>query len=124
MNKIKVVAITLMTALCGVTAMTQPAAAINVFGGCNGNSDTRVCRGQNDSAASLVNVIINAMFFLIGSIAVLMIVIGATRYVTSNGDPGAVKAAKDTVMYAVIGLVVAIMAYAIVRFVLQQLALV
>jgi multisubunit Na+/H+ antiporter MnhB subunit len=52
-------------------------------------------------------------------IAVIMIVIGGIRYTTSNGDSSQVKSAKDTIMYAVIGLVVAILAYAIVNFILS-----
>ena len=62
--------------------------------------------------------VINALLFLLGAIAVIMIVIGGFRYVLSGGDSSSTKAAKDTILYAVIGLVVAIMAYAIVNFVI------
>lgn len=61
---------------------------------------------------------INVLLFVIGSIAVLMIVIGGLRFVLAAGNPANVKAARETILYAVIGLVVAALAYAIVNFVL------
>ena len=51
-------------------------------------------------------------------IAVIKIVIGGIRYATSGGDSTQIQAAKNTILYAVVGLVVAIMAFAIVNFVL------
>ena len=66
--------------------------------------------------------IINVVLFLLGAVAVIMIIVGGFKYVTSNGDSGAVSSAKNTIMFAVIGLVVAILAYAIVNFVITSLA--
>lgn len=65
--------------------------------------------------------VINILLFIAGIIAVIYIVIGGFRYVTSNGDSGSISKAKNTIMYALIGLVIAIMAYAIVNFVLGKL---
>jgi hypothetical protein len=59
----------------------------------------------------------NLLIFLVGSVSVIMIIIGALRYVTSNGDSKQVGAAKDTILYAVVGIIVAIASYAIVHFV-------
>lgn len=64
--------------------------------------------------------IINVLLFVIGAVAVIMIVIGGLRYVMSNGDSSAITGAKNTILYAVIGLVVALLAYAIVNFVIGQ----
>lgn len=66
--------------------------------------------------------VVNVLLFLLGAIAVIMIIIGGIRYATSNGDAGAIKGAKDTILYAVIGLIVAILAYAIVNFVVGAFA--
>lgn len=66
--------------------------------------------------------VVNVLLFLLGAIAVIMIIIGGIRYATSNGDSGAIKGAKDTILYAVIGLIVAILAYAIVNFVVGAFA--
>lgn len=59
--------------------------------------------------------------FLTGAVSVIMVIIGGLRYVLSGGDSNATKGAKDTVMYAVIGLVVAIFSQIIVTFVLSRL---
>jgi len=64
--------------------------------------------------------IINAVIFIIGIVAVVMIILGGIQYSTSQGDPGKVKKAKDTIMYGIIGLIVAILAFAIVNFVLEN----
>lgn len=63
--------------------------------------------------------IINAMLFLIVALGVVMITIGGFRYVVSGGDQGAITSAKNTILYSVIGIVVAMAAYAIVNFVLS-----
>jgi vacuolar-type H+-ATPase subunit I/STV1 len=65
--------------------------------------------------------IINAALFLIGAIAVLMLIYGGIRYTISGGDSKAVTDAKNTIMYAIVGIVVALMAYAIVNLVIGQL---
>lgn len=78
--------------------------------------------GQASGGTTLeqgVETVINLLLFLIGIIAVIAIIIGGIRYTTSNGDAGQTKAAKDTILYAIIGLIVAIMAYAIVRWVVN-----
>lgn len=65
--------------------------------------------------------VINVLLFIIGAAAVIMIIIGGIRYVVSGGDQSAVTGAKNTIIYAVVGLVIAIMAYAIVNFVVTKL---
>ncbi|MFZ1360797.1 MAG: TrbC/VirB2 family protein [Candidatus Saccharimonadales bacterium] len=93
----------------------------NTAGGSNassGGSSSSLCgAAAKDDAPSLIKNVINILLYLIGIIAVIAIIIGGIRYVTSNGDSSAIKSAKDTIMYAVIGLVVAIFAFAIVNFV-------
>jgi len=65
--------------------------------------------------------IVNILLFIIGAIAVIMLIIGGIRYVVSGGDAAAITGAKNTILYAVIGIVVAILAYAIVNFVINGL---
>lgn len=67
---------------------------------------------------SVFNTIINAILYIVGIICVIMLIIGGIRYATSSGDQTQVTGAKNTIMYAVIGLIVAILAYAIVNWVL------
>ncbi len=72
------------------------------------------CNGQTP----LFKTITNVLLFIIGAVSVIMLVIGGIRYTTSAGDSSAVTAAKNTIMYAIIGIVVALLAYAIVNFVI------
>ncbi len=76
---------------------------------------------QTGLAVQIQNVI-NVLLFIIGVISVIMIIIGGIKYVLSNGDSSQIKSAKDTIMYAVIGLVIALLAYAIVNFVVNAFA--
>jgi multisubunit Na+/H+ antiporter MnhB subunit len=70
---------------------------------------------------SIFVTITNIMLFIIGAIAVIMLIIGGIRYVVSAGDQNAVTSAKNTILYAIIGIVVAFLAYAAVNFVSSQL---
>ena len=56
--------------------------------------------------------ITNVLLFLIGAISVIMLIIGGLRYVVSGGDSTAVQNAKNTILYAIVGIVVAILAFA------------
>lgn len=64
--------------------------------------------------------ITNVLLFIIGAISVIMLIIGGIRYVVSGGDSSAVTSAKNTILYAIVGIVVALLAYALVNFVLAQ----
>lgn len=99
--------------------------AITVFGECEGaNADAAVCKASGEegeqNAASIVRVVIDTLLLLLGVVAVIMIIWGGVKYVTSRGDAANVKSAKDTVTYAVIGLIVALFAYAIVNFIIDR----
>lgn len=106
----------------GLAALpTSTASAINVFQNCGGRGSTAVCGAANsDNATSQARIIINTMLFLLGTVAVIMIIVGGVRYTTSAGDASRVKAAKDTIMYSVVGLVVAILSFTIVNFVVGR----
>lgn len=62
----------------------------------------------------------NTLIFLVGAIAVIMLIIGGLRYVTSNGEASSIKGAKDTITYAIIGIIVAMLSYALVSFVIGR----
>ena len=65
--------------------------------------------------------IINAALFLIGAISVVMLIYGGIRYTLSAGNATHVTAAKNTILYAIVGIIVALLAFAIVNFVLTTL---
>lgn len=75
---------------------------------------------EGNTLMSTLQVIINVVIGVIGFIAVVVIIIGGVQYTTSAGASDKVKKAKDTIMYGIIGLVVALLAYAIVNFILSS----
>ena len=99
--------------------------------GNNGNSGIENAREgwkkiggeQNDTDIyETIKNILGAVFIVVGIIAVIVLVIGGINYMMSQGDPGKVKKAKDTILYGIIGLIVSLLAFAIVQFVLDALA--
>ena len=109
----------------GVTTLVadSTSAQLNLESGINSAKGT----GAPDNVTEddgLIKKVVNLLLWAIGIVSVIMIIIGGIRYATSNGDSNNVTAAKNTIMYAVIGLVIAIFAYAIVNFVLTQIGVV
>jgi hypothetical protein len=86
---------------------------------CKSNGDSAVCNEQNNSSDDFVATLVDTLVFIVGFLSVFGIIIGGILYVTSSGDSSNVTKAKNTITYSIIGLVVAILAYAIVRFVVQ-----
>jgi cytochrome bd-type quinol oxidase subunit 2 len=72
----------------------------------------------SDSFTKLVQQIVNIFSLIVGAVSVIMIIYGGFRYITSGGDSNGVTAAKNTILYAVIGLVIVALAQIIIRFVL------
>ena len=68
-----------------------------------------------------VSSIIKAVIGILGLVCVIVIIIGGVNYMTSSGDAGKVKKAKDTILYGVVGLVICVLAFAIVQFVLDNI---
>ncbi|MGE5309896.1 MAG: hypothetical protein ACM3JF_02335 [Sphaerimonospora mesophila] len=118
-NTLKAIAIT-----SGVTAgsLVAPltASALSLMDVIDGNY-----RGDGqptelfDGGAAIVPRVINLMLFIVGVLAVIMLIWGGIRYVISGGDATKVKDAKNTILYAIVGLIVAILGYAIVNWVIS-----
>ena len=70
----------------------------------------------------ILTTITNILLFVIGALSVLMLIIGGLRYVISGGKASAVTAAKNTILYAIVGLIIAFLAYAAINFVLGAVA--
>lgn len=92
------------------------AATLNNVAGVNKNVDI-----PSVSADNLLQNIISAVFFLIGFISVVMILVGSIKFLTSNGDSSKNKQARMTLTYAIVGLVVSISAYSIITWVLDNI---
>lgn len=76
---------------------------------------------QSDSLVTNVTAIINAVIGVLGLVCVVVMIIGGVNYMTSSGDAGKVKKAKDTILYGLIGLVVCVLAFALVNFVIVNI---
>lgn len=73
-------------------------------------------KGFND----IIITIINILSVVVGAISVIMIIVGGLRYIISAGDSNGVQGAKNTILYALVGLVIVLFSQVIVRFVLVQ----
>ena len=81
-----------------------------------GNLDLRPVQGASADSAHL-QAVVNTVLAIVGAVAVLTIVVAGFRYITSQGSPNEVTTAKNAIIYALVGLVVIIAAFAIVNFV-------
>jgi multisubunit Na+/H+ antiporter MnhB subunit len=94
---------------------------------CNGNADATVCQdSRNDSnpiygSGSVVELVVNILSLIIGLAAVVIIIVAGIQYMLSTGDPTKVNNAKNAILYALVGLVVAVLARFIVPFILGRL---
>lgn len=70
---------------------------------------------------SVVRTILNVFSIVVAVVAVIMIIVGGFRYITSGGDSNGVQAAKNTILYAIVGLVIVLFAQVIVQFVIARL---
>ena len=103
----------------GVLGLAQ-AGAIGTIS--DGASSARGAQQPTDlfGNSGVFSEISSVLLFIVGAVAVIMIVIGGLRYVVSGGDASQVQAAKNTILYALVGIIVAILAYAAVNFVINS----
>jgi len=88
-------------------------------GVCANNGDSAVCANKDDSSDSFVGAIVNTLLFVVGFVSVIMIIIGGLLYITSAGNSASVTKAKNTLTFAIVGVIVSFLAYAIVNWVLD-----
>ena len=114
----------------GFSLLLQPAPANAAFDkGLSDGASSAQGKDQQGDASSLFGdggqggifrTITNVMLFIIGAVSVIMLIIGGLRYVVSGGDSTAVQNAKNTILYAIVGVIVSILAYAAVSFVITS----
>ena len=103
------------------TAQQDPSKSV-----CENNAGSSVCVGSQNKDPlfgpnGVLTKVIQILVMICGVASIFMVIIGGFKYVTSTGDPAKVNSAKDTILYAVIGLVITIIAQGIVVFVLKRL---
>ena len=119
--------------ISGFIASTFPSAFLalsalatgNMFsGGVQGGADKG--RGEGvptqlfgEGNTGIFTQMINMMLFAVGILSVVMLIYGGLRYILSNGDSKKVDAAKNTILYAIVGLIIAMLSYAIINFIIS-----
>ena len=103
------------------TASLPGSASAQVSEGIN-TATTSEMKGKSiDGKDGLIKTVVNVLLWAVGILSVIMIIFSGFRYITSAGDASKTKSAQSTLIYSVVGLIVAIMAYAIVNMVINRL---
>ncbi len=126
----------LLTSLTLIVALVTPLLAVSTVPAyAQGKNDACVAVGGTLDAAGncvssdpndkktvtdVIKTVIEILSFIVGALAIIMIIVGGIRYVTSGGDANSISAAKNTILYAIVGLVIAVLAEAMVRFVFTK----
>ena len=103
------------------TASLSGSASAQISEGIN-TATTSEMKGKSiDGDNGLVKTVVNVLLWAVGILSVIMIIFSGFRYITSAGDASKTKSAQSALTYSVVGLIVAIMAYAIVNMVINRL---
>ena len=78
------------------------------------------CAGGGGSISGIIETVLNILSFVAGFVAVVMIIVAGLKFITSRGDSGAVSSARNTALYAIIGIVIVLFSQIIVRFVITE----
>lgn len=111
---------TIFNALVGLVVAVAATEIVNFIGNKLGGSETVNGLPNIVADSNTVTDVLNIFFAVLGAIAVIMIVFGGWKYVISRGEAQATAQAKDTILYALIGLAVCLFASAVVNVVLIQ----
>lgn len=114
------VAVASVTLMAGGMIALPANAASDTSGGLRGGIQTTKTDDMPEDLTGsdgIINTVINTMLFIVGILSVIMIIYAGIRYATAHGDKGQVESAKNTLIYAIVGLVVSILAYALVNWV-------
>ena len=91
-----------------------------VEGGAESTDESGAGAPASQRLDGIIKTVINVFSIVVGVVAVIMIIVGGLKYITSGGDSGNITSAKNTILYAIVGLIVVALAQIIVRFVLER----
>ena len=129
MNRIKALILSVVATFglmvpAAVPALAQVTANDNLCAGVDFNDETEcdeITEDAEGTVTSLATTIVDIFSLIVGIVAVIMIIIAGLRYITSGGEAQNVTNAKNTILYAIVGLVVVVFAQTIVKFVITKL---
>lgn len=126
----RALAASLLVLLCFITIPLQ-AEAFDPLGGVDCNTaqerTSAVCADKNPATnplsgnGGLILNLTQIVAYIAGAAAVILLIIGGIRYITSGGDAANIKSAKDTVIHAIVGLVIIVLAQSLIVFVVNRL---
>ena len=120
MNRLKQSLVAVIIIIGGVL-LTPPSALAQAVDVCGvENADTAYCKNQDNDVSSIIRAVVNLLLMAVAIISVIVIIVGGIFFALANGDSAKVAKARNTVLYAVIGLVVSLFSYAIVQFVFNR----
>ena len=121
--KLAIISLCLFLSSCVSTVPVIASGATFKDDACSGlsqlNGGSSCNKGASKSLDGLIKAIINILSIVVGLAAVVMIIVGGLKFITSNGDSNAVASARSSIMYAVIGLIIVAIAQVLVHFVLR-----
>lgn len=121
-SKYVVIALALMFLALPYSVQAQSSAVCEGVQVAGGALDCKDKKLSDDQFGKAVRTVINILSVIVGAVSVIMIIIGGFRYVISAGDSNAVSGAKNTILYAIVGLVIVLFAQIIVRFVITNVS--
>ncbi len=125
-SKLTVVTVVLLALVASVGILVSPqgAGAASKDAVCGGFQEALGdgCggTGEGQEIKSTIEDAINILSSVVGVVAVIMIIVGGIKYITASGDPGSIKSARNTVIYAIVGLLIVAVSQTIVKYVVAN----
>lgn len=121
MSALLIISLLVVAAPVAAIAQTTGSVATNKASACDALTQIGGnCNDGESGVTTILRIALNILSFVVGLIAVIMIIIAGLRYITSNGDANTITSAKNTIIYAIVGLMVVAFAQIIVSFVLNK----
>ncbi len=123
---ITTICLTIVTLFIGISVLTPSQAYADDVCSSKASAEVKKAAGcpgykEGDKLKPIIVNILNAVIGISGLVAVVFVIIGGVGYMTSTGDPGKTEKAKKTILYAVIGMAVCVLSFAIVNFAIRAI---
>lgn len=120
MKKIVIITAALVFVMVGGFLLSQAASAVGIYDACSTDPNNIVCANSSESVDPVIKTVIRYLLIISGIVSVVMVIIGGLKYSTSNGDSAKLSSAKNTILYAIIGVIISALAYGIVDYVFRS----
>lgn len=121
MKKIVTITTALAFVMVGGFLLSQVASAVGIYDACSTDPNNIVCANSSESVDPVIKTVIRYLLIISGIVSVVMVIIGGLKYSTSNGDSSKLSSAKNTILYAIIGVIISALAYGIVDYVFRSI---